>query len=93
MAARISSTASSLERRSGAKPPSSPTAVFRFRSRHTPRRAWYTSAPMRRPSEKREAPKGMTMNSCRSTLLSACWPPLRMFIMGTGSTVAMAPPM
>jgi hypothetical protein len=25
------------------------------------------------------------MNSCTSTLLSACAPPLRMFIIGTGS--------
>ena len=31
-------------------------------------------------------PTGITMNSCRSTLLSACAPPLRMFIIGTGST-------
>jgi len=31
------------------------------------------------------APTGMIMNSCRSTLLSACLPPFMMFIMGTGS--------
>ena len=30
----------------------------------------------------------MTMNSCTSTELSACAPPLRMFIMGTGSMLA-----
>ena len=29
----------------------------------------------------------MTMNSWKSTLLSACAPPLRMFIIGTGSSV------
>ncbi len=30
-------------------------------------------------------PTGTTMNSWMSTLLSACAPPLRMFIIGTGS--------
>ena len=30
-------------------------------------------------------PTGMTMNSWKSTLVSACAPPLRMFIIGTGS--------
>jgi hypothetical protein len=40
--------------------------------------------PMRRPSRKLLAPTGMTMNSWKSTLLSACAPPLRMFIIGTG---------
>ena len=34
------------------------------------------------------APTGMIMNSWKSTLLSACAPPLRMFIMGTGSVLA-----
>ena len=38
------------------------------------------------------APTGMTMNSWKSTLLSACLPPLRMFIMGTGSRTAPEPP-
>jgi hypothetical protein len=33
-------------------------------------------------------PAGMTMNSWKSTLLSACAPPLRMFIIGTGNSVA-----
>ena len=32
------------------------------------------------------------MNSCRSTLLSACAPPLSTFRNGTGSTCAFAPP-
>ena len=31
------------------------------------------------------------MNSCRSTLLSACAPPLMMFIIGTGSTASRPP--
>ena len=35
---------------------------------------------------------GMIMNSWKSTLLSACAPPLRMFIIGTGRTLALAPP-
>ena len=38
------------------------------------------AAPRRRSA----APTGMTMNSWKSTLLSACLPPFRMFIIGTG---------
>ena len=34
------------------------------------------------------APTGTTMNSWKSTVLSACAPPLRMFIIGTGRTRA-----
>jgi len=33
------------------------------------------------------------MNSWMSTLLSACAPPLMMFIIGTGMTFGPAPPM
>ena len=84
--------ASSLESRSGAKPPSSPTVVPSPRSRRVPFRAWNTSAPMRRASEKLSAPQGTTMNSWKSTLLSACAPPLSTFIIGTGSTRADSPP-
>ena len=54
--------------------------------------AWKTSAPMRRHSEKVGAPHGTTMNSWKSTLLSACAPPLSTFIIGTGSTRAASPP-
>ena len=85
--------ASSLEPRLGAKPPSSPTAVDRPRALSTPARLWKTSAPMRSASAKLVAPAGMAMNSCRSTLLSACLPPFMMFIMGTGSRCALQPPM
>ena len=45
--------------------------------------------PMRSPSRKLEAPNGITMNSCKSTLLSACSPPFRMFIIGTGKVRAL----
>ena len=38
------------------------------------------------------APTGMNMNSWKSTLLSACSPPLMTFIIGTGSTQALGPP-
>ena len=38
-----------------------------------------------------EAPSGMTMNSWKSTLLSACAPPFRMFIIGTGRMEPVAP--
>ena len=54
--------------------------------------AWYTSAPQRSASEKVAAPIGVIMNSWMSTLLSACAPPFRMFIIGTGSTCALGPP-
>ena len=52
-----------------------------------PRSVWKISAPARSASANDAAPTGMTMNSWKSTLLSACAPPLRMFIIGTGSTV------
>ena len=38
------------------------------------------------------APTGMTMNSWKSIGLSAWAPPLRMFIIGTGSVLAPTPP-
>ena len=41
--------------------------------------------PARSASANESKPTGSTMNSCRSTLLSACAPPLMMFIIGTGS--------
>jgi hypothetical protein len=47
---------------------------------------------MRSPSEKELAPTGITMNSWKSTLLAACAPPLRMFIIGTGRMLASGPP-
>ena len=47
---------------------------------------------MRSASEKLFAPTGSTMNSWMSTLLSACAPPFRMFIIGTGSVFALKPP-
>ena len=84
--------ASSLEGRSGAKPPSSPTVVDKPRPWSTRLRAWYVSTPQRRPSENDAAPTGRTMNSWKSMELSAWAPPLMTFIMGTGSTWALAPP-
>src|ERR1700730_13829096 len=42
---------------------------------------------MRQASPKGFAPMGMAMNSCRSTELSACAPPFKMFIIGTGSVL------
>jgi hypothetical protein len=46
--------------------------------------AWKISVPARNDSENESKPTGNTMNSWKSTLLSACAPPLMMFIMGTG---------
>src|SRR3954451_23272957 len=84
--------ASSLEPRSGAKPPSSPPPVPSPRSPSVFLSAWKTSAPVRSASWNDAAPTGTTMNSWKSTLLSACAPPLSTFIMGTGSTWAASPP-
>ena len=52
------SSAASLESRSGAKPPSSPTAVPSPRSCSVFLSAWKTSAPIRRPSANVLAPTG-----------------------------------
>ena len=49
-------------------------------------------APAQAFGEGRRAPSGTTMNSWMSTSESACEPPLRMFISGTGSTCAFGPP-
>ena len=38
------------------------------------------------PSANVGRPSGITMNSWKSTFVSACAPPLRMFIIGTGSS-------
>src|ERR671915_2151841 len=92
MPAMSASRAASFESRSGAKPPSSPTAVERPRSCSVRLSAWKTSAPVRTASEKVGAPAGSTMNSWKSTLLSAWAPPLSTFIIGTGSTRAASPP-
>ena len=56
-------------------------------------KVWNTSVHMRRASWKLGAPTGMIMNSWISTLLVAWAPPFRMFIMGTGSILALVPPM
>ena len=84
--------ASSSLARSGAKPPSSPTEVARPLDFSSACRAWNTSVHQRRPSLKLGAPAGMIMNSCTSTVLAACAPPFRMFIMGTGSLLPDTPP-
>ena len=54
--------------------------------------AWNTSAHQRNASLKEGAPTGMIMNSCVSTVLVACAPPFRMFIMGTGRRLPFTPP-
>ncbi len=78
--------------RSGAKPPSSPTAVARPCCFSTFCSAWYVSAPICSASANDSAPAGTTMNSCRSIELAACTPPLITFIIGTGSVRALLPP-
>ena len=54
--------------------------------------AWKTSAPMRNASRNDEAPLGIIINSCKSTGASECAPPFMMFIIGTGYSLALAPP-
>ena len=85
MASSTTSSASRLAFRLGANPPSSPTPVERPRPFRMERSAWNVSAPARSASAKLPTPAGITMNSCTSTLESACAPPFRMFIIGTGS--------
>ena len=86
------SSASALEPRSGANPPSSPTVVDIPRPCRISLSRWNTSEPHRRPSPNDEAPTGTIMNSWKSTLLSAWAPPLSTFIIGTGSRWAVSPP-
>ena len=91
-ASRQKSSAASAEGRFGAKPPSSPTLVFWPAFFSAPLSIWNTSEPQRTASFSEVAPTGMIMNSWKSIGLSAWAPPLRMFIIGTGSTWAPAPP-
>ena len=53
---------------------------------------WKVSIPMRIASEKLGALCGAIMNSWKSTVLSACLPPLMMFMHGTGRSDAFTPP-
>ena len=76
--------ASSFERKFGAKPPSSPTAVFKPCFFSTDFRLWNTSVPARKASPKLVKLTGSIINSWISTVLSAWAPPFRMFIIGTG---------
>ena len=76
----------------GSESASSPTAVPSPRSWRMPLSAWNTSVPVRNASANEAAPTGTIMNSLKSILLSACTPPFRTFIIGTGSTCAASPP-
>ena len=69
----------------GAKPPSSPTFVFKFFDFKIDFNEWKISQPKRKASEKLVAPTGAIINSWISTSLSACEPPLTIFIIGTGN--------
>ncbi len=53
---------------------------------------WKISEPMRTASRMFSAATGMIMNSWMSIGLSACSPPLMMFIIGTGRMRAQVPP-
>ena len=73
---------------SGAKPPSSPTAVTCLAALSRSRSAWNTSTPARSASANVSNPHGTAMNSWMSSELSAWAPPLMRFMHGTGSTRA-----
>ena len=84
----MKSSASTALDRFGAKPPSSPTLVLWPASFSFFFSAWKISAPTRMASPTVAAPTGMIMNSWMSIGLSACAPPLTMFIIGTGNARA-----
>ena len=90
--AAMKSSAARVEARFGAKPPSSPTAVARPFADRPFFSVWKISLPQRTASAMLPAPTGMIMNSCTSIGLSACSPPLMMFIIGTGKVRADTPP-
>ena len=92
IASTMMSSAASAEGRLGAKPPSSPTEVESPAFFSAAFSVWKTSAPQRIASRTVGAPTGRIMNSWKSIGLSACAPPLMMFIIGTGSTRACTPP-
>ncbi len=93
MALMMYSKASLWLLRLGANPPSSPTLVTWPSLARIFFRWWKVSAPMRRASAKVSAARGTIMNSWMSRVLGACAPPLMMFMRGTGSTLALMPPM
>jgi hypothetical protein len=74
----------------GAKPPSSPTAVEALLLQHLLERVVDLDAP-RSASPKSSKPHG-DHELLEVDVLSACLPPLRMFIIGTGSVCAPVPP-
>ncbi|RAO54134.1 hypothetical protein ONO86_01265 [Micromonospora noduli] len=92
MARSTNRSASSASVTFGAKPPSSPTLVLCPAAARDALRVWKTSAPIRTASANVCAPTGAIMNSWKSSGLSACAPPLMMFIIGTGSRRAPTPP-
>ena len=92
IASSITSMASSFDFKFGANPPSSPTPVeypFSFKVFFN---EWYTSAQAWIAASNELKPAGITINSCKSTELSAWEPPFIMFIIGTGRTLAFTPP-
>ena len=89
IASMIRSSAARLDRRFGAKPPSSPSPVGQALAlQHGLERVVDLGAPAQRLGEGRRRRSAAIMNSWTSTLESACAPPLRMFIIGTGSRCA-----
>jgi hypothetical protein len=78
--------------RFGAKPPSSPTLVDIPALSSIFLSVWKISAPQRSASRNDCIPTGRIMNSCMSSGLLACAPPLITFIIGTGMRRGPLPP-
>src|SRR3954454_9762036 len=91
-ASRIASIATSVEGRSGANPPSSPTAVASPRSCSRLLSVWKVSTPICSAPANDSASSGTSMNSWKSIEFCACTPPLITFSIGTGSVRASSPP-
>ena len=86
------SSATLLFGRFGANPPSSPTPVASPFSFSSSLSVWKTSEATRSADDKFSAPAGTSMNSWKSSPLSAWAPPFRTLIIGTGMSRPPTPP-
>ena len=92
IASNNKSPASSLDRRLGANPPSSPTAVDNPFASSKDFNEWNISVPILKDSPKVFTPCGTSINSWKSKLFGAWAPPLITFIRGTGKSVDKGSP-
>ena len=88
----IKESASSSWARCGANPPSSPMEVANPFSANSFFKVAYTFTHHSKHWWKEDAPIGIIINSWIVKLLSACFPPFIIFIIGIGITRAFGPP-